>query len=262
MASPDLARCRARLERVDEQINDLTQAIRSWGESEPCKLSIDDKSEYGVRYYYFECVAQPPERLCVMASETLHNLRATLDNLVCRLSERNGKSTSGVNFPFAKTREIFDEPVIQKKVRKLSDADRAYIHSLKPYGSDDGDRLLFQIHDLNRDDKHVDLVAAGAVAHFAGMAMRATSGAGRSRGPRGNAIRGFALYVEREGWTKITEPMLVLRFDADSGADPGLKMAIAVAFVESFGGPTEPAITTLKAMRDKVADIVAHFDAD
>ena len=54
MASADLNGCRARLERTEEQINDLTDAIVNWVQTNPCMFTVDDKSKPGARYYFFE----------------------------------------------------------------------------------------------------------------------------------------------------------------------------------------------------------------
>lgn len=90
------------------------------------------------------------------ASSILHELRASLDSLVCTLAARNGRSASSVYFPIMGSQERF-ELEGKKALAKLSAADREKILSIRPYrgGNDD----IFGLHEFDKKGKHRKLVA-------------------------------------------------------------------------------------------------------
>ncbi len=101
----------------------------------------------------------PPSRLISAARLPVHEARAVLDSLACRLAERNGATNvSDVYFPLMKTKDIFDDSGV-KRIKRLSCEDQKTITDLKPWGGGGSD-FLYAMHDFDRSGKHDKLFQA------------------------------------------------------------------------------------------------------
>lgn len=60
-----------------------------------------------------------PDMVVSIAGDAVHNIRSALDHLACCLAVKNGKTMSGVSFPFDETQSAFEHSSI-KKIQKLS----------------------------------------------------------------------------------------------------------------------------------------------
>jgi len=98
-----------------------------------------------------------PDMVVSIAGDAVHNIRSALDHLACCLAVKNGKTMSGVSFPFDETQSAFEHSSI-KKIQKLSVEAQNKIKSLKPYGG--GDNFLYSLSQLDNRDKHRALLLA------------------------------------------------------------------------------------------------------
>lgn len=97
-----------------------------------------------------------PPQLNLIASDAVHNMRVSLDYLACALAVLNGRSMSNVYFPIAASVEEYGDLETQRKMKKLSPAAKHFIDGLKPYRG--GNDLLWAINEINKTDKHRNLV--------------------------------------------------------------------------------------------------------
>jgi len=148
-----LAASFAKVKRSYAQTQDVNSLISATygngGYTVGSHLNADGTQEAWV--FQFEAV---PEDLPIMIGEVLHNLRTALDHLAVALAVQHSGSSSGVYFPFGKSKDIFENEV-RRKTKKLPRDAVNLIRSLKPYKG--GNDLLWSIHDLNREDKHIRL---------------------------------------------------------------------------------------------------------
>lgn len=97
-------------------------------------------------------ITQPlPNSIKIDAGAIVHEARASLDALACALAVRNHKSVNGVYFPISNNKSVFEDDG-EKKIKKLSDADKTRIRDQKPYGG--GNDFLYGMHVFDRDRKH------------------------------------------------------------------------------------------------------------
>ena len=108
-----------------------------------------------------------PPQLNLIASDAVHNMRVALDYFACSLAVLNGKSMSSVYFPFAADAGAYGERQTQEKINKLSPDAKCFIDGLKPYKG--GNNFLWAVHEINKTDKHrnlLDLDQAAPMAYF------------------------------------------------------------------------------------------------
>lgn len=141
--------------------------------------------------------------ITMRAGNIIHDIRSSLDLLACCLARANGyTNVSGTYFPFGKTKEIFETPKVQRKIKKLPAAAARYIRRLKPYKG--GCDFLHAIHELDIEQKHLRLISIGMAnpdhswgSGFArlGLAGRVLCGGARRAARRGLGLRGRARAV-------------------------------------------------------------------
>jgi hypothetical protein len=158
--SHPLPDAKAKLDRAKAQIDELESAIRS--------LNIGDSKPYAVREYceiktkdwIYEVKVRrdlDPSIPCIIG-DVLNNLRSALDYLIWKLA--NGSANDVFYFPIA------DGPVhLKTKLKTLgkrvSDDGLKLLCAAEPYKGGKG-HGLWQLHHLNKREKHRLLVAAGA----------------------------------------------------------------------------------------------------
>lgn len=153
-----------KLERADESIQNLYAEIsRFFEESEyPVIDNSDDKLFLEAIDYHGK--REIPIRFSVLAGEIVHHLRSSLDHVAWQLSSEAYRRTHRrlIEFPIFK-----DEPIEEREVSKYegkvkgitSPSARKIIKDIQPYQRPDPlDDLLWIVHDMDRIDKHRELV--------------------------------------------------------------------------------------------------------
>ena len=103
----------------------------------------------------FALGSQIPPDIPVMIGEVLHNIRSSLDQLMCAIASNYSGTSKDTYFPFSKEADSLDSQ-IKQKCRRLPGAANDLIRKWRPYKG--GNDLLWFLHDLNRSDKHVDII--------------------------------------------------------------------------------------------------------
>jgi len=170
----DFEGCVARLMWAGHQLNALDEEFRIWmREHDPHSTTVEYYPEANV--HLFRLSNQPPPlRFGVVAGNIVHQLRATLDNLVWQLVFLNGKTprggVGGNQFPIMsnlKEGQTFSDET-GSKLRGVSPSHAAQIERLQPYMSPDwptdispplNQHPLGRLASLSNADKHQVLKA-------------------------------------------------------------------------------------------------------
>ncbi len=159
-----------KIERARAHIQELDVAIRSYLAGKPCVIVVEretDPQNKKVHEFlspgreFYAAVARVrtpiPPYLSAIIGDVVHNLRASLDLLICDLARVNDKSSKKIYFPFCEGPQHLEEVVSKLKISNRCGEDIAQaIISLKPYRGEEN--LLRTIHDLDIADKHQALI--------------------------------------------------------------------------------------------------------
>lgn len=150
MSDPKLA-FSAKIDRASAQIGEVKKQIRLFLQSRPFAVTKTIIENGTKELWSFKVVREVPTELALIVGETLHNLRSVLDQTCSAIALKNGKTESGVAYPFGKSEVEFLEALAkQSKIANAHDV----IKAARPYSGPQGDHYLFSLHELNKRDKH------------------------------------------------------------------------------------------------------------
>jgi hypothetical protein len=163
---------REKLKRAKENILNLEMELSDFFQKGEYPIWRYDDRETSLKAIAYHRNRKIPVRFSVLAGEILHHLRSVLDHVVWQFSGewyRVAKPTQ-IEFPIFKVKptQKAGRTGYERQVKGISDpAALILIEYLQPYNSTNPiDHLLFILHDLNRNDKHRDVllcVSTGAV---------------------------------------------------------------------------------------------------
>lgn len=173
---PSLAGPRARLDRADTLVAELSIATRAFAATRPYRaVRIDDPNPLN-RRFVVEAVEDVPLPIRVRAGEIVHHTRASLDLLVYQLLLRAGvddeKRLRRCAFPIVSAYDPVDRQEagnysakMKKAVEGVSDDARQRIDALQPWrpGNPGIWSHLSQVEELDNTQKH-RLLLTGVVA--------------------------------------------------------------------------------------------------
>lgn len=146
-----------KLERAAEHLQQFDREAVTYLNSKPCAIVVEPfpgglHAQMGTQSWNARIRKPMPTKLSVLIGDFVHNLRTSLDLLVCDLVRINGKSAAEVYFPFCAS--VVDPPRIirQRKIPHAGPDVVTLIESMKPYKG--GNISLRVIHDLDVTDKH------------------------------------------------------------------------------------------------------------
>src|ERR1035437_9665014 len=124
----------AKIERAEEHIRDLNQAIESFRKSDPYRTVGDDNLETGERVLKLQIVGQPPPRLLAILGDAIHCLRSSLDYLACQLVQAGGGTiTDATGFPISYSVTEFESTKNIGKIQGASNEAIDLIRKIEPY---------------------------------------------------------------------------------------------------------------------------------
>lgn len=153
--------------RAEHHLENLRIAINAFVESDSHTETVEEVPAEDITRHtvVFE---QPHVNLYLIAGDLLQCLRTALDQAVWWLATVRGGGTSRTQFPIFATRCDETKKRFDASVQGLSNNAIEYIESLQPYNRPTGQRLrhhaLWQLHEINRIDKHrrISVRATGA----------------------------------------------------------------------------------------------------
>lgn len=151
----------AKIERADKHGLELKEAVKLFLESAPYDIFSYCQLESRGERFAVHVKAEPPASLGAIAGDLINNLRSALDYVVCELYRANGfEPGEHTYFPIKWTASQVETTLagIEEKIGK--DAANL-IQASEPYKGGAG-HGLWQLHQLNRRDKHRLLLAVGS----------------------------------------------------------------------------------------------------
>jgi hypothetical protein len=146
-----------RIEWAEQRLNELWAAIDAYLARDPVDVQVEDA---GPGNYLFRghVRQEPPDELSLLAGDFVHNLRASLDNLIWEVAGATTTRPNFLAFLISKTQKDFDD----RQGRVLAGVDPAIVSAIRgcqPFvlpdqgGLRGGDRLGL-MDDFWNDDKH------------------------------------------------------------------------------------------------------------
>lgn len=253
----DLVEIKGRLAHVGAEV-DRIQALVADYLSEAIMYATYPCSLPGT-YRVFGCLQKTmPISIRSLVGTAANETKAALDELVCRLAVRNGKSMNGNYFPASRTRNDFEDKGM-KQIRKLSPSDKQIFIDLAPYDGGAGTLHLLHLADLQRKHRPLNV-------HTAGAGMMALGGF--AVGPGGKIVNCMS--------NEVTIECAEFRLDQNLGQDApgpihllatGIPIQLGVDFAPrlAFETPDEirglDVVDSLRCWLKEANGVVSNFDA-
>lgn len=253
-----------KLDRAYEHLNTFEDEASAWVNTEPCGVVDEPDPEGPVhptgdvqpRRIRVNRVSEVPERLSILIGDCVFNLRSALDHLAFALARAytpsmSDKQLAGSEFPIFGPEEMTADTE-KRKIGCVDPAACAAIKGLQPYNGKDAylAHPLWQIHQLNRIDKHRTLTICRADPQDRRLCI--PHGFSNSR---------------RDAWVyMVPAPRFALKLDAilirwapvswDPDKEVSVKPYLSVEIVFDQGGvlPLQAVIPTLKRLCNFVRD--------
>jgi hypothetical protein len=159
---PDFTGVWMKVERAKHHFGDLQVRYERFRETNPYEATPYDEPDTGDLVYKAKVPKQPPLWWSTVTGDCVHNLRSSLDLLVCEMVRSRDKPvTDKTGFPIAKSPDAFESGYI-RKVKGAPQVAVEFIKASKPYQG--ADNPFWRLHKLDIADKHNLLVPIG-IAH-------------------------------------------------------------------------------------------------
>ncbi len=155
-----------KLDRASAHIDELQRRIGEFFNTDPIRvLTKRNATDTGIVYYVSHIDPSPP-MLAAVVGDAIQCMVTALDHVAWHIccSETNGNPTSPskIYFPVADNAADY----LKNRARKLpgvSPAVLAAFDAVKPYKG--GNDEIWQLHELNRTEKHRTLLTVGSTTH-------------------------------------------------------------------------------------------------
>jgi hypothetical protein len=156
-----------RLERAKENIQNLDVEINRFLDERGHREVVECDHKRIEEFKEFWSEQAIPPRFSALISEILHHYRSALDNLIWELVRQVGhtpRNPGAIEFPILSTRPTAsNKPALfDRKIEGVGNKASAVIESLQPYNAvsqwHGPHHALLVLHDMNRFDKHRELV--------------------------------------------------------------------------------------------------------
>jgi hypothetical protein len=262
-----------KLDRAREHLDSLDNKVKTWVNSKPYDIVDEPDPETppnpldqwcSARRFRISRVSDVPPGFSVLIGDFLFNLRASLDHLALALaiafSAKSGsgmtaKQIEGSEFPIFHARAMKPEEEL-KKIGCIDPQARTEIIGLQPYHA--GNRYatdpLWQIHELNRIDKHRALHVVAVQSSLNGQPVVGFF-------PDGNKNFGGYCYVETPKRFYLELDAVFFRYGArpiDPSLDVSMQPTISPEIAFGQSGPLvgEIVVPTLGKLYNHVVGVV------
>jgi hypothetical protein len=245
---------RAKIERAKEQINNLKSEIDAFFDSGAYTVVEERDPETGERVFRLRIQRAMPLRFTVIVGEIFHDLRSSLDQLICHLIRANhGRVTKDSGFPFSELAKDFKSVRTRKVKGAGTKADRI-VQAIKPYPG--GNDALFRLHKANVSEKHALPTLIGtAYSHRAFDPTAVIRAMGSDVSPMTWIVtgkKGGQLKFPLEDGDEVFRTQAQIKDEYDFG------FFVAFSQADVFKG--EPLIPTLLQLTSLTEDTLKLFD--
>jgi len=252
----------AKIQRADEHIKNLNAEINALIGSDAYRLVGEPDTD--PRQCIVRAVGpEPPLRLSVIVGEIVHQLRSSLDHLVCQLVRENKKSVNRAHqFPICDTPKEFEAACNRGRIKGISGSARSLIEARQPYRqSEDIKRnFLYVLREIDDADKHRLLTLVIATTNSFQLGI---GGGEPTAGKKGDPINIVGASPPTSPPQRPTEQgteVLRLYFGEP---EPDVKVAGKAVVEIMFGdlGPMteQPVIYVVQQLRDKTVRLLDAF---
>ena len=248
----ELAGVYAKIERAGEHVDNLRNALKSFGDENPQKI----RPEYNVDSRKLSLVIADAKRLPpnigILIGECLYQQRSALDHLIWKLIEWAGnKPPAKSGFPIFTTPEGY-KTRSGAMIKGLSASAEKRIRSLQPFnrGAAAQNDSLWKLQELNNTDKHRLLIVTRTFL----------SGGISDLGlyPPIHLRAGAFVYLSTR--MPIENGNVLASFEtAQRIVQVRAKLPIEIVFKEIGSTKNEPVIPLLTQLTGQVRDIVSSF---
>lgn len=257
-----------KLNRAYEHLDAFQHEVKTWLDTEPYTIIDEPDPEtppqpvpdgYLPRRFRITKAGSVPDRLSIIAGDCLFNLRASLDHLALSLAKTataniNSTQIANSEFPiFSNALTARDE---SRKIGGITPPASAIIKGLQPYhrGSAYTTHPLWQLHELNRIDKHRELTILSALSMKQGkecVGLRADSF---------ENVSGYAYFISSGDFTLKADAIFVrwaaLLIDPNQDVNMNPRIPVEVVFDDAGPAHRQSVIPTLQSICDFVRDSV------
>jgi len=140
------------------QLEALEKRLKAWIDSIPYSVIEEDHAEMGKKFMKLRIDDPLPVIFNAEVGSIINSIRTSLDLLASALARRNGKQPrADRHFPIYRSMmDFIDPPNAAKRKQWLSERERTFIESLKPYKG--GHDRLFALHHFDVVRKHERLI--------------------------------------------------------------------------------------------------------
>lgn len=252
MLLPPFEGSRRKIARANKHIAELELLLADFASKVVLNFEREDQGENWLWLPRFSIPA--PCDVPIIMGDAVHNLRTSLDVMICDLARLRGASTiTRLDYPFEEDKDKLDKKLNDKRYKKLGVDIHDAIRTTRPY-KNGGHPGLRGLHDLDMLDKHeiaipVYLVARGRmaimdqIANLTGHPLLKML----ARGGFYPVHEGSKLSIRKD----LGEPTDVLDF---SGAKPIPQLPPGLPFAE------KPIVEVLKGLSQLSAQVVSGFE--
>ena len=153
-----------RLKRADQNMINLESEVNLFMQSGEYPVIPHPDTEEWKKAILYHKDKPIPLRFAVLVGEIVHHLRSCFDHIIWHFSDAESRTKpGGLEFPVFKTEptEKKEIELYARKIKGVSNADvLTLIREMQPYGAgaNVANHLLLVIHDMDRFDKHRELV--------------------------------------------------------------------------------------------------------
>ena len=170
MRATEFAGCFAKLDWADTQITILETDLRQFMSRKPYVVREKSKPKMTEepnaaqanlfakgRFHEIVMTEHIPPLITTAAGMIIQAQRDSLDHLAWALAKRNGANDdTATAFVITETEELFHGKSIQRRLRYLTEADRAKIKALQPHNGQND--MLLALNRLSNQSKHREMV--------------------------------------------------------------------------------------------------------
>jgi hypothetical protein len=162
--------CLAKIERAKEHLESLKASANEYIELAKKTLTQSSyHSDDGLKVILrATCPLEVNPKISVIAGEIVHQLRSSLDHLLCALIyQAGGTPDQHSQFPICTSRENYELQIKRKRIRGVSPAAQQLIEQSQPYNNSNPNETIFNVvSTLNNWDKHNALLISVAAAQI------------------------------------------------------------------------------------------------
>ena len=255
-ANATLDRLLVKVKRAQKHIGDLDRACEAFINSRPCIIESKSDSDARERSYYLVSVRDVPWEIIAIAGDVIQNLRTALDHLAYHLvcvGKGRVDEYPWVYFPISQSSSEF-ETDLARKIDGARDEAKEAIRLLKPYKG--GNDAFWQLHELNRIDKHRLHVSAGSVYMGHNLTPSQRAQIAKLFSMENFPTRGAMTFAKSVRIIKAGE---VLRTVAESEVEDDMKFQIDVSLDEPEIVQPESIVFALLLMHMHVVSTITNF---